>query len=105
MVVGDLLGMLGLRESIAAVVIFVAFLFRYRRWQSLGAAFVGAISTGATIAIVVIGFVVFLVAAGYWDPPLGEMLGDGIGFVRMLWDLGLEWVFQRLVDLIEGAAE
>jgi hypothetical protein len=45
-----------------------------------------------------------LVALGYWDPPVSEIVGDALGAGRAFYDLIGEWVLRQTVERLEEFA-
>ncbi|SMO90746.1 hypothetical protein SAMN06264867_1181, partial [Halorubrum cibi] len=56
----------------------------------------------AVTAVLVVLF--GLVALGYWEPPVGEIVGDALGAGRAVYDAVGEWALERLVGWLEGVA-
>ena len=91
-------------ESVFAVLIGALVLLRFRRYKAVGGAAVGAVSSAATIAVGVFGALVLLVALGYWDPPVSEIVGDALGAGRAFYDVVGEWVLRQTVERLEAFA-
>ncbi|TKX86973.1 hypothetical protein EXE43_05670 [Halorubrum sp. SS5] len=86
--------------GLAAVVI----LLKFRRYRSVGGAAIGAVSSAATIGVAVVVALFGLVALGYWDPPVSEIVGDALGTGRALYDLVGEWVVNQTLGRLEDVA-
>jgi len=100
----DLLsGYLGESALVVAAAVLVG--LRFRRWKMLAGAAVGAVSSGATIVAGVAAALVALVALGYWDPPIGQIITDALGAGGAVWELLGEPVTSAIVDWLEGVAE
>ncbi|SMO90857.1 hypothetical protein SAMN06264867_11818, partial [Halorubrum cibi] len=56
----------------------------------------------AVTAVLVVLF--GLVALGYWEPPVGEIVGDALGAGRAVYDAVGRWVLERLLGWLEGVA-
>lgn len=102
-----MLGVIGdhVRESVFVALLAVAVLVRFRRAKRYGAATVGILSSAATTTVIVVVSLFGLVALGYWDPPVGDMVSDALGAGRVAWNTAGEWLFARLVDALERIAE
>ena len=50
------------------------------------------------------GSLVLLVALGYWDPPVSEIVGDALGAGRALYDLVGEWLVEQTLGRLEDVA-
>jgi hypothetical protein len=100
------IGFLGdyVRESVFVALIGVVVLLRYRRYKAIGGAAVGAASSTATVAVAVVVTLFALVALGYWEPPVGEIVGDTLGVGRAVYDTVGRWVLERLLGGLEGVA-
>lgn len=96
-------GFLGnhLGQSAFVALATVVLLFRFRRYKAVGAAAIGAVSSAATIGVAVIVTLFALVALGYWEPPVGEIIGDALGAGQALYDL----VGEVLIDQTLGRLE
>ncbi|MFC5136476.1 MULTISPECIES: hypothetical protein [Haloferacaceae] len=93
------------RGSVAVAILAGGVLLRFRRYRAVSAAAVGAVSSTATVVVSVLVVLLGLVALGYWDPPVSEIVGDVLGAGRVLYDLVGEWlVRQTLGRLKEFAA-
>jgi len=99
-------GFLGshLNQSLFVAAIGAIVLLRFRRYRAVSAAAVGAVSSVATVAVAVFGVLVLLVALGYWDPPVSEIVGDALGAGRAAYDLVGEWVIEMLVRWLDDIA-
>lgn len=86
--------------SIGALVV----LLRFRRWKAIGAATVGVFSSAATISVAVVVALSAIVALGYWEPPVSQIVGDAIGAGRDFYDLVGEWVIEQTVERLEDVA-
>jgi len=86
--------------GLAAVIV----LLRFRRAKAVGGAAVGVVSSAATIGVAVVVVLFGLVALGYWEPPVSEIVGDALGAGRALYDLVGEWVVRQTVDRLEEFA-
>jgi len=92
-------------ETIAVLVIGAVILLRFRRYRAVAGAAVATVSSAATVAAGILGALVLLVALGYWDPPLGEIVGDVLGAAETVWDTVGEWVVSMILDTLEEVAE
>jgi hypothetical protein len=86
--------------GLAAVIV----LLRFRRYKAVGGAAVGAIGSAATIGVAVVVSLFGLVALGYWDPPVSQIIGDALGAGRALYDVAGEWVLRQTVERLEEFA-
>lgn len=93
-----------LSESIFVALVGGIVLLRMRRYRAVGAAAVGAASSAATVAMAVVGVLVGLVALGYWEPPVSQMVGDVLGAGRAFYDLIGEWIVQQTLGRLESVA-
>ena len=82
----------------------IVLLLRFRRYKAVGGAAVGAIGSAATIAVAVVVAMFGLVALGYWDPPVSEIIGDALGAGKAFYELVGEWVVRQTVERLESAA-
>lgn len=82
----------------------VVMLLRFRRYKAVGGAAVGAIGSAATIGVAVVVAMFALVALGYWDPPVSQIIGDALGAGRALYDLVGEWVLEQTLGRLEDVA-
>lgn len=92
-------------EAVVAVIVGAVILLKFRRYRAVAAAVVGVFSSAATVVAGVIGVLVLLIAAGYWEPPIGQIVGDILGGTKALWNLAGEWVVSNIVEALEGVAE
>jgi len=92
------------RESVVIGLLGVIVVLRFRRYRAAGAAAVGAFSSAATVGVAVIVTLFGLVALGYWDPPVSEIVGDALGAGRAFYDLIGEWVLRQTVERLEEFA-
>jgi len=99
---GFLAEYLSLRVVIAIGAVVV--LLRFRRYKAVGAAAVGIFSSAATTAVAVVVVLFGLVALGYWEPPLAEIVGDALGAGRAAYDLVGEWLLEQTVERLEDVA-
>jgi len=101
-----IIGVLGdhVRESVVIGLLGVIVVLRFRRYRAAGAAAVGAFSSAATVGVAVIVTLFGLVALGYWDPPVSEIVGDALGAGRAFYDLIGEWVLRQTVERLEEFA-
>ncbi|WP_066415362.1 hypothetical protein [Halorubrum aethiopicum] len=101
-----IIGFLGdhVGESLFIAIIGVVVLLRYRRYKAIGGAAVGAASSTATVAVAVVVTLLALVALGYWEPPVGEIVGDALGAGRTVYDTVGRWVLELLLGWLEGVA-
>jgi len=101
-----IIGVLGdyFRESVVIGLLGVIVVLRFRRYRAAGAAAVGAFSSAATVGVAVIVTLFGLVALGYWDPPVSEIVGDALGAGRAFYDLIGEWVLRQTVERLEEFA-
>lgn len=86
--------------GLAAVIV----LLRFRRAKAVGGAAVGAVSSAATIGVAVVVVLFGLVALGYWEPPVSEIVGDALRAGRALYDLVGEWVVRQTLGRLEEFA-
>lgn len=100
------IGFLGdyFRESVFVGLVGVLVLLRVRRYKAIGGAAVGAASSGATAVTAVLVVLFGLVAFGYWEPPIGEIVGDALAAGRAVYDAVGEWALELLVGWLEGVA-
>jgi len=103
LVSGLLSGYLGETALVVAGAVLLG--LRYRRWKMLAGAAVGAVSSGATVVVGVGAALVALVALGYWDPPIAEIVEDALGAGSAAWELLGEPVTSAIVDWLQGVAE
>lgn len=80
-------------------------LLRFRRYKAVGGAAVGVFSSAATIRIAVVVSMFALVAFGYWEPPIGQIIGDALGLGRTIYDTIGEWLLDKFVGWLDGVAE
>ncbi|EMA68910.1 hypothetical protein C461_04747 [Halorubrum aidingense JCM 13560] len=101
-----IIGVLGdyFRESVVIGLLGVIVVLRFRRYRAAGAAAVGALSSAATVAVAVVVTLFGLVALGYWDPPVSEIVGDVLGAGRTVYDTVGEWLIEKLVGWLESVA-
>ena len=92
-------------ETIVVLIAGAVILLRFRRYRAVAGAGVAAISSAATVAAGILGALVLLVALGYWDPPIGQIIGDFLSAAMAFWDFVGEWLVSLLVDALEGVAE
>jgi len=92
-------------KSLFVAIVGAVVLLRFRRYKALGGAAVGVFSSAATTIVAVVGVLFALVALGYWDPPVGEIVGDALGAGRAFYDVVGEWVLRQTVDRLEDVAE
>ncbi|OYR68748.1 hypothetical protein DJ79_05055 [Halorubrum ezzemoulense] len=86
--------------GVAAVIV----LLKFRRYRAVGGAAIGAVSSAATVGIAVLVALFGLVALGYWEPPVSEIVGDALGAGRALYDLVGEWVVEQTLGRLEDVA-
>ncbi|TKX35782.1 hypothetical protein EXE51_12545 [Halorubrum sp. CGM5_25_10-8B] len=86
--------------GVAAVVV----LLKFRRYRAVGGAAIGAVSSAATIGVAVLVVLFALVALGYWEPPVSQIVGDALGAGRALYDVAGEWVLRQTVERLEEFA-
>lgn len=94
-----------LSESVLVVVVGALVLFRVRRYRAVGAAAVGAVSSVVTVGVGVLVVLFGLVALGYWEPPVSQIIGDALSAGRAFYDLVGEWVLEQTVERLESVAE
>lgn len=99
---GFLASHLSLRVVIGLAAVVV--LLRFRRYKAVGGAAVGAIGSAATIGVAVVVSLFGLVALGYWDPPVSEIIGDVLGAGKAFYELVGEWVVRQTVERLEDVA-
>lgn len=92
-------------ESVAVLVIGTIILLKFRRYRAVAAAAVGVFSSAATVVAGVFGVLVAIVAFGWWDPPIAEIVGDILGAAKALWSLAGEWVVETILEWVEGVAD
>jgi len=102
-----MLGVLGdhVGKSLFVAILAAIVLLRFRRYKAVAAAVVGVFSSAATMAVAVVVVLFGLVALGYWDPPVGQIVGDALGAGRALYDAVGEWLIEKLVGWLDGVAE
>lgn len=71
-------------------------LLRFRRYR--------AVSSTATVVVSVLVVLLGLVALGYWDPLVSEIVGDVLGAGRALYDLVGEWLIRQTLGRLEEFA-
>ena len=86
--------------GVAAIVV----LLKFRRYRAVGGAAIGAVSSAATIGVAVLVVLFGLVALGYWEPPVSQIVGDALGAGRALYDLVGEWVVEQTLGRLEDVA-
>ena len=91
-------------ESVVVAILAAVVLLRFRRWKAVGAAAAGIFSSAASIAVAVVVAMFGLVALGYWDPPIGQIVSDALGAGRAAYDLAGEWVLEQTVERLEDIA-
>ena len=101
-----IIGVLGdsFRESVVIGLLVVIVVLRFRRYRAAGAAAVGAFSSAATVGVAVIVTLFGLVALGYWDPPISDIVGDALGAGRTVYDSIGEWLIEKFVGWLDGVA-
>lgn len=99
-------GFLGdhLSTSVVVGIGALVVLLRFRRWKAVGAAVVGIFSSAATIGVAVIVTLFLIVALGYWEPPVSQIVGDVVGTGRTLWSLVGEWLVEQTLGRLEDIA-
>ncbi|QKY18294.1 hypothetical protein [Halorubrum sp. CBA1229] len=99
-------GFLGnhLSTSLVVGIGAIVVLLRFRRWKAVGAAAAGIFSSAASIAVAVVVAMFGLVALGYWEPPIGQIVSDALGAGRAAYDLVGEWVLEQTVERLEDIA-
>lgn len=99
-------GFLGshLSESVFIGVAAVVVLLKFRRYRAVGGAAVGAASSAATIGIAVVVALFGLVALGYWEPPVSEIIGDALAAGKAFYELVGEWIVRQTVERLEEFA-
>jgi len=101
-----IIGVLGdyFRESVVIGLLGVIVVLRFRRYRAAGAAAVGAFSSAATVGVAVIVTLFGLVALGYWDPPISDIVGDALGAGRTVYDTIGEWLIEKIVGWLDDVA-
>jgi hypothetical protein len=101
------LGLLGdhVGESVFVAALAIVTLLRFRRAKQVGAATVGILSSAATTTVIVVVSLFGLVALGYWDPPVGTIVGDALSAGRTAYDLVGKWLLDQLVGALERVAD
>jgi len=101
-----IIGVLGdyFRESVVIGLLGVIVVLRFRRYRAAGAAAVGAFSSAATVGVAVIVTLFGLVALGYWDPPISDIVGDALGAGRTVYDAIGEWLIEKIVGWLDDVA-
>ena len=101
-----IIGVLGdyFRESLVIGLLGVIVVLRFRRYRAAGAAAVGAFSSAATVGVAVIVTLFGLVALGYWDPPISDIVGDALGAGRTVYDAIGEWLIEKFVGWLDDVA-
>jgi hypothetical protein len=99
-------GFLGshLSESVFIGVAAVVVLLKFRRYRAVGGAAVGAASSAATVGIAVVVALFGLVALGYWEPPVSEIIDDALGAGKAFYELVGEWIVRQTVERLEEFA-
>lgn len=96
-------------QGVAAVGVGLLALLRLRRARRVGSAVTGAAvgiaSSTATAIGVVVAFATVATAAGWWDPPIGQIVSDVFGAGGAVWDLVGETLVRGLIDALEAAVE
>jgi len=102
-----MLGVLGdhVGKSVFVAILGAVVLLRFRRYKAVGGAAIGAVSSAATVVVAVVVALFGLVALGYWDPPVGEIVGDALGAGRAVYDTVGEWLIEKLVGWLDNVAE
>lgn len=102
-----LIGTLGdhLNKSAFIAILAAIVVLRFRRYRAVGGAVVSAVGSAATVAIAVVVSLFALVALGYWDPPVSQIIGDVLGAGRALYDLVGEWVVEQTLGRLDDLAE
>ena len=93
-----------LSQSVFIGLLGIIVLLRFRRYKAVGGAAIGAVSSAATIGIAVVVALFAIVALGYWDPPVSEIISDALGAGRALYELVGEWVLRQTVTRLEELA-
>lgn len=93
-----------LSESVFVGLLAVVVLLRFRRAKQYGAATVGILSSAATTTVIVVVALFALVALGYWEPPLSQMVGDALGAARAVYDLVGEWLLEQTIGRLDDVA-
>jgi len=101
-----IIGVLGdyFRGSVVIGLLGVIVVLRFRRYRAAGAAAVGAFSSAATVGVAVIVTLFGLVALGYWDPPISDIVGDALGAGRTVYDAIGEWLIEKFVGWLDDVA-
>lgn len=92
-------------ETVVVLLVGAMILLRFRRYRAVAGAGVAAISSAATVVAGILGALVLLVALGYWEPPIGQIVSDFLGAAKAFWDMIGEWVVSLLVDALEEVAK
>lgn len=93
-----------LSESVFVGLLAVVVLLRFRRAKQYGAATVGILSSAATTTVIVVVALFALVALGYWEPPLSQIVGDVLSAGRAVHDLVGDWLLRQTVERLEAFA-
>jgi hypothetical protein len=83
------------RESVVLSILAGVVLLRFRRYRAVAGAGAAAAGSAATVAVAVVVTLIGIVALGYWEPPVGEILADGSAAARGIY----EFVLQPIVDV------
>ena len=92
-------------ESVVVAILAGVVLLRFRRYRAVAAAGAGAAGSAATVAVAVAVSLMGLVALGYWDPPVSEIVSDVLGAGRAFYDVVGEWLLEQTLGRLEQVAE
>lgn len=91
-------------ESVVVAILAGIVLLRFRRYRAVAGAGAAAAGSAATVVVGIVVSLMALVALGYWDPPVSEIVGDALGAGRAVYDVVGEWVLRQTVERLEGVA-
>jgi hypothetical protein len=93
------------RESVVVAILAGVVVLRFRRYRAVAAAGAGAAGSAATVVVAVVVSFMALVALGYWDPPISEIVGDGLSAGRAFYELIGEWVIEQTLGRLDAVAD
>ncbi|ELZ50711.1 hypothetical protein C465_05196 [Halorubrum distributum JCM 9100] len=83
------------RESVVLAILAGVVLLRFRRYRAVAGAGAAAAGSAATVAVAVVVTLIAIVALGYWEPPVEEIIADGSAAARGVY----EFILQPIVDI------
>ncbi|WP_256403244.1 hypothetical protein [Halorubrum salinum] len=92
------------RESVVVAILAGVVLLRVRRYKSVAAGGAAAAGSAATVVTGVVVSLLLIVALGYWDPPVSEIVGDALGAGRALWSFAGEWLVEQTLGRLDSLA-